>query len=263
MSSRNTSISFDRAADFYDRTRSLTAEAEVAQTTLLVKELEGRSTLEIGVGTGRIALPLHARGIEMIGLDLSVAMMSKLIERAGGSAFPLVRGDALSLPFRDGSVDAVIASWVLHLVADWRVVVGEAMRVLRADGRILVTEGGPICGVNIPNQITRRFREVSGVTGWPRGPVEIGELDAEMARHGATARELPPVSERRTETIEAHIAGLEAGFFSVSWDLTEDQRHAAAEEVRRWARAEFGDLDEPRTIETPHVWKVYDRKPTV
>jgi SAM-dependent methyltransferase len=258
MSSRNASISFDRAADFYDKTRSSAPETQAAVTAMLAGELHSRRTLEIGVGTGRIALPLHERGIQMTGLDLSTPMMAKLIENAGGLVFPLVRADATTLPFKDDSFDAVIASWVLHLVANWRAVVAELARVVSSGGRILITEGGPICGLNIPNQITRRFREISGVTGWPRGPVEIGELDAEMSRHGASGRTLPTVSETRTETIEAHISALEAGFFSVSWDLTDEQRLEAAGQVREWARTEFGDLDEPRKIETPHVWKAYD-----
>jgi hypothetical protein len=57
------SIPFDRAASFYDRTRALTPESSAAITRLLGDELRGRGpALEIGVGTGLIALPLHAAG---------------------------------------------------------------------------------------------------------------------------------------------------------------------------------------------------------
>ena len=54
------SIPFDRAAEVYDQTRGLTAEASAATTDLLRRELEARQPcLEIGVGTGLIGLPLH------------------------------------------------------------------------------------------------------------------------------------------------------------------------------------------------------------
>ena len=258
MSSRNTSISFDRAADFYDRTRSVSSDAAIAVTDMLEHELGGRSVLEIGVGTGRVALPLHQRGVSLTGVDLSRPMMLKLIEHVGKIPFPLVQADAMRLPLSDSTFDAVVASWVLHLVADWTTVVDEIVRVLRRGGVVLITEGGPLCGESIPNQITKRFRDASGVEGWPRGPVDLGQLDAAFEKLGAKPRDLPPIPESRTETIEAHIAALEAGIFSVAWDLTPEQRKEAADQVRAWARAEFGDLDEPRTVEVPHTWRAYD-----
>jgi len=51
---------------------------------LLVAELDGRGRcLEIGVGTGRIALPLHERGVDLVGIDLATPMLARLIDNAG------------------------------------------------------------------------------------------------------------------------------------------------------------------------------------
>ena len=258
MSSRTTSISFDRAADFYDKTRSFAPEAQAAVTNLLARELLGRRTLEIGVGTGRIALPLHERGIEMLGLDLSRPMMAKLIERSGGLPFSLLQGDAMHLPFRNDAVDAVVASWVLHLVADWKVVIAEMTRVARPGSVLLITEANASKRDDLHSRLTKHFRDVAGVTGWPKGPLSFDELDAEMSTGGATPRELETVWDTRTATIEALITAFEAGIFSVSWSLTPEQRKTAADQVREWARSEFGDLDEPRTIEAPQIWRAYD-----
>ena len=58
-----------------------------AQTIdILERELHdhGRA-LEIGVGTGAIALPLAARGVPLVGIDVSTAMMSKLVREGGRS----------------------------------------------------------------------------------------------------------------------------------------------------------------------------------
>jgi len=95
------SVAFDRAAEYYDATRGLTPEALAETVAVLSEELAGRGRcLEIGVGTGRIGLPLYRSGVAMIGLDLSRPMMSKLIEKAAGDPFPLVQGTATRLPFR-------------------------------------------------------------------------------------------------------------------------------------------------------------------
>ncbi len=160
------SIRFDRAAEFYDETRSYDESLSRATTELLAAELRGRGTvLEVGVGTGLIALPLHEAGIPMRGLDISAPMMAKLVEKAGGRPpFPLVLGDATALPFSDGAVDAGLLRWVLHLIPDWREVVAELVRVVRPGGVLVIhlgAYGGPW------DEIHSRFEEVVGLPGGP------------------------------------------------------------------------------------------------
>jgi predicted TPR repeat methyltransferase len=79
------SVSFDPAAEYYDETRRLTPEASRATVQLLGAEFRSRQPcLEIGVGTGLISLPMHDAGVRMVGLDLSAAMLRKLVAKAGG-----------------------------------------------------------------------------------------------------------------------------------------------------------------------------------
>jgi SAM-dependent methyltransferase len=60
----------------------------------LLTELAGAGpALELGIGTGRIALPLHARGIEVRGIELSPAMAARLEGQPGGSEIEVSIGD--------------------------------------------------------------------------------------------------------------------------------------------------------------------------
>ena len=129
-------VSFDRAADYYDATRALSPAVEAALTELLAGELVGRGRcLEIGVGTGRIALPLRRAGVPMAGIDLSRAMMLRIAAKAGGDApFPLAQADATRLPFRDHSFGGAVACHVLHLIPAWQQAMAELLRVLRPGG---------------------------------------------------------------------------------------------------------------------------------
>src|ERR1700722_5659646 len=110
-------------------------------TGLLAAELAGRQPcVEIGVGTGRFALPLRAAGIAMAGTDISGAMLRRLAANAGGgSPFPLAQADATRLPFAAGTFGSVLAVHVLHLIPDWRVAVDEAVRVLRPGGALVAS----------------------------------------------------------------------------------------------------------------------------
>lgn len=54
---------------------------------------EGGSALELGIGTGRVALPLAARGVEVHGIDASEAMLDRLRAKEGADNLSLIQGD--------------------------------------------------------------------------------------------------------------------------------------------------------------------------
>jgi ubiquinone/menaquinone biosynthesis C-methylase UbiE len=77
------SVNFDRAVGYYDATRALPADSKDALTAMLAAELAGRGgCLEVGVGTGRIALPMRERGIKLAGMDISGARPALHARRA-------------------------------------------------------------------------------------------------------------------------------------------------------------------------------------
>jgi SAM-dependent methyltransferase len=253
------SIAFDRAAEFYDRTRAISDESMTRTIELLASELRGRDrVLEVGVGTGLLALPLRKAGIEVAGVDLSSAMLRKCVEKAGGKVpFPLVVGDATKLPFADRVFGAAYLRWVLHLVPDWRGVLAEAVRVVRPGGVFLVNlgaYGGP------RKEIQERFAEITGVPIKPVGLHwgDYGELESAMTALGARVRELSSVHEGGTDTLDEFIEGIEENRYSWTWPLGDDERLRAAAEVRSWAEARFGPLDERQPFEHVTRWLAYD-----
>ena len=88
--------SFDQAAaDIYDSEPRGDEQATVA---LLHELARGGPALELAVGTGRIALPLAARGIRVDGVDLSPAMVAKLRAKPGGDRLSITMGDFADVP---------------------------------------------------------------------------------------------------------------------------------------------------------------------
>ena len=82
----------ERIANVYDTWFSLPKDTEPAVEFLAGLAGVGPA-LELGIGTGRVALPLAARGIEVHGIDASEAMVAKLRAKEGGDRIPVTMGD--------------------------------------------------------------------------------------------------------------------------------------------------------------------------
>lgn len=93
----------DRIADDYDRMVTGTAPVDT-----LERLAGGGRALELGIGTGRVALPLAARGVDVHGIESSAAMVAKLRAKPGGDAIPVTVGDFAD--FRvDGTFELIFA----------------------------------------------------------------------------------------------------------------------------------------------------------
>jgi predicted TPR repeat methyltransferase len=85
----------EQVAAGYDESDSEEFEpGAIAQAVDVLAELAGDGqALELGTGTGRIALPLAARGVTVHGVDLSRAMVARLRAKPGGDAIGVTFGD--------------------------------------------------------------------------------------------------------------------------------------------------------------------------
>lgn len=236
---------FDRAAAFYDDTRRLPEAAIEAFTDRLAEALgRAKSVLEVGVGTGRVAVPLSNCGYTMTGIDVSEKMLAVL--EAKSSAVKTQLGDATDLPFDNASFDAVLAVDVFHLVSDWRSAVDEAVRVLRPGGRIVVSTFVTLNDPTIALQ-QRMFQE-AGVQPRRVG-IEITDVMAELEeRFSAKSTELTAIPYVMDTSLMAELDGLRAGIWSRFWGLPEDLRHQVADKVEGELRASGADLDESLKI---------------
>lgn len=135
-------------------------EACVGRLAELVREAGTGRLLELGVGTGLVALPLRRTGIAVIGLDASHPMLERLRAKEGGSGVPLVRADMARPPFGSRArfgVAFASHNTLLNLptTEEQRRAVREAARMLVAGGRLVVETfvpdhlvgGGPSVGV--------------------------------------------------------------------------------------------------------------------
>ena len=127
---------FDQHATSYEQWYSTPRgrRADQAERGLLAWLLssvpDARSVLEIGCGTGHFAGWLARRGLRVVGLDRSPAMLAEMRQRHPLAA--PVLGDAHQLPFRQGAVDLTLFVTTLEFLGDPQAALAEACRVSRS-----------------------------------------------------------------------------------------------------------------------------------
>lgn len=127
-------ISFDRIAEDYDRTRWIPPNLRDEFINRLTQEVSlGSRILEIGIGTGRLAIPLSYLDYEVLGIDISVLMLSKARQkiRKNKKYLHLLQADATQLPIREKTLDLCLFVHVLHLLKDWKKAIDNGESLLR------------------------------------------------------------------------------------------------------------------------------------
>jgi SAM-dependent methyltransferase len=225
------SIPFDRAVDYYDRTRTLSPEAAAKVTAVLAEAVLGHGpVLEIGVGTGRIALPLADAGIEVVGIDLSRPMLERMVEKSAD--VPVAEADCTALPFPDDTFGAVIASHVFHLVPEWRDASLEVLRVLKPDGVFLWARGGHGPAAE---QGAGVFAKAAGLERTPVGLDQVEGLDAYLRSRHWKGEWTEEVVDDRPIAVDQYVDLLASGQLAWTWPASDEERARGAEALRAWA----------------------------
>jgi demethylmenaquinone methyltransferase/2-methoxy-6-polyprenyl-1,4-benzoquinol methylase len=133
---------FDRIARVYDRMNSVMTAGMHHRWRERAADLArvgpGSRALDVGTGTGDLAIELARRGAAVTGLDFAPAMLEVARRKAPDIAFE--RGDALALPHGDGEFDAATVGFGARNFSDLDRGLREMARVTRAGGRVVVLE---------------------------------------------------------------------------------------------------------------------------
>ena len=217
------SISLDRVAEVFDRTRGFPQRVMNKILKTLKEELEGcRRILDVGVGTGRLSKPLQDVGFEVVGVDVSKKFLGKAYERGTED---LILGDACSLPFQDSTFDASISVGTLHLIADWRSALREIARVTM-ESLFSIHYSTHEEYRTTPSGVYKEFVEKHGYSHRRPG---VGEWKLKEIIKPTKYRFVTSYNVSTNE----RIAFLREKAFSYQWNVPEDLHEKAVEELRR------------------------------
>ena len=189
---------FDRIAPRYDAlNRILTFRMDVAWRRTAAEALAlapGSLVLDLACGTGDLCRTLTDAGHRPVGADFSAGML-----RVARTDAPLLRADAMRLPFADGTFDGLTCGFALRNFAALPPVLAECARVVRSGGRIAL--------LDVAEPASPLVRAVHGV--WFRRVVPfVGGLVSDRAAYRylpASTAYLPPLPELLALVVEAGI----------------------------------------------------------
>ena len=234
------SLSFDRIAEHYDRTRG--GEDRGRRFAAELRELfdPAEPVLEIGVGTGLVSHGLRELGFRVLGVDLSEAMVRRATERIG----PRVAvGDALCLPMGDATVPQALSVWVLHVVGDVQDALTEVARVLEPGGRYVVV---PARGQHPGDPIGRAILELERrIDPERRHSDSVERLRAVAPDAGLRVRDVRrwPAHDYLESPAQA-IAKIESRSYSILWRVPDDEWREVARPSLEALKA-LPNLDRP------------------
>ena len=232
-------ISFDRAAEFYDKTRGPPEPVMKQLINRLVNELKGYGNIiDAGVGTGRFAKPLQDSGFDIVGVDIARAMIDKAVEKGVEN---LIRGDACFLPFKDNSFSAAVCVHILHLLSEWK---GALHEICRVTQRIMVSidyvRRDPVREAY--NRLLKSYGYESQRLG--KGEWELKDLVKPLKSIFIAAYD---------NRVDERLAHLSKRAYSSQWEIPEEVNNKVVDELKR----QFGGRVLPQELRLL-IWGIND-----
>lgn len=164
---------YAQLAPRYDRHWRRYIEVTADWTVAPIAAARPGRVVDLGCGTGTVLARLseQASDVRPLGVDASRPMLRRAREKLGRHV-PLVAGDAAMPPLADGSLDTLVSSSVLHFLDRPEVALRAWYRLVRAGGRIVVTDW---CRDYLPTRLIGWYLRLIG-----RRPVILSE--AELVR---------------------------------------------------------------------------------
>lgn len=251
-------MSFTRVAAAYDRTRYHPPEVSGRIATAIVEAVERAGPndprfIEIGVGSGRVAMPIVARGYRYVGVDVSEEMLAQFRAKFAGvsTKVSLIVADARNLPVRKGEFDAAIAVHVLHLVEPWEGAVKELIRVVRPGG-VIIEGWDEIRDFGVEAEINEKWKQLlrDFKVRIPEGRrrKRAREVAKFLRAYGQVGKEQLVAEWTQDRTPRDALEGIADRLYSHTWDIPSPVHRETCASLLAWAEQRFEDLDKPYKV---------------
>lgn len=217
---------FSRQAATFAESRVLGAPEQIEPVLEAAAIQPGERVLDVGCGTGFLLLGAARRSAQVVGVDVTPAMLAEAkrrVDEAGLTNVTLREASAEALPFADQRFDVALNRLTLHHLGNPRRVLSEIHRVLRPGGRLVlcdITAADDPEKADLHNRL-ERLRDPSHMQHYPAGTIArmvegagfrvAGTECWETLRRFGEWTDLASVRPEVLPALEAFLASLSAG----------------------------------------------------
>ena len=253
-------VDFSKNAGVYDRRHGAALDAEAVDRVCAAAGLPAHaSVLDIGAGTGRVAIPLSERGCAVVALEPARGMLDQFRAKATNAALSIVIGEGGRLPFDSGTFAAIVIARLLYLAEDWRQILREARRVLTAGGVLLHEWGNGEPDeewVQIREKARRLFEEAGVRHPFHPGARSESEVEEDLATLGFVRHSDIVIGPGPELTLQEFLRRLREGELSYIWNVPRSVLDDCLPRLAAWSAGTF-DLERPTAMPRRIHWAVY------
>lgn len=256
-------VDFSGNACIYDRRHgAVFSGAELERLCHAASLVPNARILDIGAGTGRVAIPLATRGCDVVAVEPAAGMLAELRRKSRGCRVLSVVAEGARLPFAAGYFDAVVIARLLYLTLDWRAILGEAHRVLAGGGSLLHEWGNGEADEEwalIRDQARRLFEQAGVLAPFHPGVRSESEVDQHIASLGFVDEDEVDLGPGTTTTLREFLQRLTDGELSYIWCVPEGVRSQSLPRLQHWAEETF-DLERSVSVPRRLRWMIYRKE---
>jgi len=252
-------VDFSANSKIYDHRHGDVISDQVAQT--LVSHLRRDAIIiDVGAGTGRVALALASNGFQVVAVDPAIPMLQTMQRKSGEALVLAVAAEGTRLPFRKNSADAIVLARLVYLVADWQRLLREAREVLRHGGILFHEWGNGDAGeawVQVREKARSLFQEAGVETPFHPGARSEIEVESCLLDLGFHRREQIEAGVGPAITLADFLNKMQSGEFSYIWNVPKNAQDFCLPQLRRWCESKF-DVYQPAPMPAEIRCVVYE-----
>jgi SAM-dependent methyltransferase len=255
-------VDFSANASVYDRRHGAVLPRDVARELADSAGLEPEArVLDVGAGTGRVAIAFAGMGYQVTALDPASRMLNELRVKARECSVQLVTGEGARLPFARSSFDAVILARILYLMPDWKTVLREAYEVLKPGGCVFHEWGNGQANeawVQVREMLRALFQNAGVEAPFHPGARFEAEVEAVLIGLGFVRSKKLPIGPGPNMTLHDFLGRVAAGEFSYIWNIPTHVQESCIALLNKWCQETF-DLQQPFPMPRELEWTSYRR----
>jgi len=256
-------VDFSTNDSIYDRRHGAAIALDIAYDLASKGNLPREArVLDIGAGTGRVAITFAATWHNVVVLDPALPMLNEIRAKAPDCQIQIVAGEGARLPFAPCHFDAVILARVLYLMADWQTVLQQAYNVLKPGGCLFHEWGNGEAGeewVQIREKARTLFEDAGVRNPFHPGARSESEVDDSLAALGLNRTNELWTGPGPTMTLHSFVEMIESGELSYIWNVPKNIQESCLPQLKQWSENTF-DLRQAVPMPKELRWTIYRKQ---